>query len=364
MQNVDYNPIKVDVFVEQLSSTPDAFYSVCFIAENETAPRTLNVTTLKDLLDNGYYRHSRAYNFVQSVFNQRQMNNVYIRAKRIGETYEEAFDSDDNTTYYYIVIEEKDEAIVLPFNDYINGKDEFKLQFFSSSIDLSLEVFGRKIVYYYQPSFSGINIPNNYSDGFGDYWLWDDGSHVLWDDSGKIELAIMDMPIEEANVRKPVYPEGAWIGYCGHFFPSRIQWLHKFLAKVESFRPTQIPDYSTTSVIINKTDKATSGSGKTGQDVPINVQVSLDWLKYVLQQVVWKKLYTQEKISLTQSGLTILENEIKRVLDLAVDEGMFSEYSITQRSLDRSTYKASFKFTATLVHTILGVDKVEGTVYQ
>lgn len=362
MQTVNYEPVKVDVQVEQITVTTDAFYSVCFIAENETAPRTLHVTKLQDLLDNGYYRHSRAYNFVQTVFNQRSMTDVYVRAKRMDETYEEALSADDNTNFYYVVIEDKTPSVVLAFNEYLNASDELKLQFFSS--DEVVDVSGRKIVYYYQPSFDGLNILPFYSDGINDYLAFDGGELVLWDDSSQILLEPHDMTFEEASARKPVYPEAAWIGLCGFYFPSRIQWLYKFLAKVETFKPTQIPDLSTTSVLINSVDKATTGSGMTGESVPINVQVSLDWVKYALQQSVWKKLYTEEKISLTQSGLTVLENEIKRVLDLAVSEGMFSEYSITQRSLDRTTYKASFKFTATLVHSILGVDKVEGTVYQ
>lgn len=362
MQTVNYEPVKVDVQVEQITVTTDAFYSVCFITEHDFAPRTVHVTKLQDLLDNNYYRFQNAYNFVQTVFNQRSMKDVYVRAKRTNETYEEALSADDNTNFYYVVIEDKTPSVVLAFNEYLNSSDELKLQFFSS--DEAVDVSDRKIVYYYQPSFEGLEIASWYSDGYQDYWDWDSNDNVLWEDESLVTLDIHDMTFEEANSRKPVYPEAAWIGRCGYYFPSRVQWLHKFLAKVESFKPTQIPDLSTTSVLINSVDKATTGSGMTGESVPINVQVSLDWVKYALQQSVWKKLYTEEKISLTQSGLTVLENEIKRVLDLAVSEGMFSEYSITQRSLDRTTYKASFKFTATLVHSILGVDKVEGSVYQ
>ena len=55
---------------------------------------------------------------------------------------------------------------------------------------------------------------------------------------------------------------------------------------------------------------------------------------------------------------------MKEVLDVAVDEGIFSTYQITQRVVDANTAKASFKFTAYLVYSILGVDKVEGVVYQ
>ena len=69
--------------------------------------------------------------------------------KRSGETYEEAFDADDNSTYYYCVIQSKDISVVLKFNDYINTVDQFKLQFFSSKDDVSELIKNRKIVFYF-----------------------------------------------------------------------------------------------------------------------------------------------------------------------------------------------------------------------
>ena len=41
----------------------DAFYNLCFITENDEAPREIVVNKLKDLLDNNYSRTSLAYNF-------------------------------------------------------------------------------------------------------------------------------------------------------------------------------------------------------------------------------------------------------------------------------------------------------------
>ena len=68
--DIDFSPIKVDIQVEDLQLQSDAFYTVCFIAESDTAPRTLEVTQLSQLLDAGYMRAGNVYNFVHSVFAQ------------------------------------------------------------------------------------------------------------------------------------------------------------------------------------------------------------------------------------------------------------------------------------------------------
>ena len=58
------------------------------------------------------------------------MSSVFVRAKRTNETYEQAFDADDNSTYYYVVIDTKNIETILSFNTYINSVDSYKLQFF------------------------------------------------------------------------------------------------------------------------------------------------------------------------------------------------------------------------------------------
>ena len=49
--DIDFSPIKVDIQVEDLQLQSDAFYTVGFITESDTAPRTLEVTQLSQLLD-------------------------------------------------------------------------------------------------------------------------------------------------------------------------------------------------------------------------------------------------------------------------------------------------------------------------
>ena len=143
---LNLEPVKVDLQIETPSLERGAFYSLCFITENDEAPRTLEVNTLSDLLDNGYVREDLAYNFCLGVFAQQGIESVYIRAKRSYETYEEAFSSDSNDDYYYLVIESKDSQVISDFNDFVVSSDDYKLQFYSSNEE---PIEGRKLVHYF-----------------------------------------------------------------------------------------------------------------------------------------------------------------------------------------------------------------------
>ena len=369
-------PVDVNIVVETPTATNEAFYNLCFITENDVAPRTLEVKRLNDLLDNGYMRLDLAYNFCLSVLLQESIDGIYIRAKRSGETYQQAFDADDNSNYYYIVIDSKDENVILSFNDYLVSVDPYKLQFFSSYKDLSSVVTNRKIVYYYEPSFNtndlsiqqyyinksyGIDTYAHYSDGNADHWDFDNSGNVLWDNSSNVLLERRDIPLDVAQSARIAYPEASWISKCGNSFPSRVQWLHKYLRGNSVHKLSQIPNLSTTLVTILG-NKATTGSGMTGQGIVINEQVSLDWVTWAISKNIWNTLYTESKINANDSGLTLIENKLKEVLDIAVKEGIFTEYKITQRSLQKQTSNASFKFSASLVYSILNVN-IEGSVY-
>lgn len=143
---LNLEPVKVDLQIETPSLERGAFYSLCFITENDEAPRTLEVNTLSDLLENGYTREDLAYNFCVGVFAQQGIESVYIRAKRSYETYEEAFSSDSNDDYYYLVIESKDSEVISDFNDFVVSSDDYKLQFYSSNEE---PIEGRKLVHYF-----------------------------------------------------------------------------------------------------------------------------------------------------------------------------------------------------------------------
>ena len=375
-------PVDVSIILETPTVTNEAFYNLCFITENDVAPRTLEVKRLNDLLDNGYMRLDLAYNFCLAVLLQENIDKVYVRAKRSGETYQQAFDADDNSNYYYTVIDSKDENVILSFNDYLVSVDPYKLQFFSSYKDLSYSVANRKIVYYYEPfnvgekdytgytnelynyyanKSYGVVTATYYSDGVNDYWDYDNSGNVLWDSNDNVLLERQDIPIDLAQSARIAYPEASWISKCGNSFPSRVQWLHKYLRGNSVHKLSQIPNLSTTLVTILD-NKATTGSGMTGQGIVINEQVSLDWVTWAISKNIWNTLYTESKINANDSGLALIENKLKEVLDIAVKENIFTEYKITQRNLQRQTNNASFKFSASLVYSILNVN-IEGSVY-
>ena len=194
-----------------------------------------------------------------------------------------------------------------------------------------------------------------------DYWDYDNSGNALWDSSDNVLLERQDIPIDLAQSARIAYPEASWIAKCGDSFPSRVQWLHKYLRGNNVHKLSQIPNLSTTLVTILD-NKATTGSGMTGQGIVINEQVSLDWVTWAISKNIWNTLYTESKINANDSGLTLIENKLKEVLDIAVKENIFSEYKITQRNLQRQTSNASFKFSASLVYSILNVN-IEGSVY-
>lgn len=641
---LNLEPVKVDLQIETPSLERGAFYSLCFITENDEAPRTLEVKTLSDLLDNGYTREDLAYNFCLGVFAQQGIESVYIRAKRSYETYEEAFSSDSNDDYYYLVIESKDSEVISDFNDFVVSSDDYKLQFYSSNEE---PVEGRKLVHYFfdrgsdkndfylnkvmgepdyieeSPSpeepeepedpeledaftftaqfpegggdvgvamlnakqpwifkdadtgviladsfgiasdnvyiiksedlseiavfvgglgsdkrtfsliaecdevllgsnvedaegidaggnlvevlnyyslisnygyrFTGVElrVPNflprnvtstdsmfsgcqffnqdisswdvssvtNMSGMFSSAYAfnqplnsWDvsnvtDMTHMfsstgfdqplgLWDVSNVTEMDSMfsqsnmsqdlsvwcvanipsypqsfasfsplgDMPefhpqwgtcpapvrldpydpnyqpiprmaamfIQDEEILSPVelqqqrlaYPEGAWIGSCGDSFPSRVNWLHKYLSKVDVRKrdaTSKVPPLSTTTAEVMKR-RATVGSGLTTQGIIIHEQVSLDWIKWALGRKVWKTLYNNERINATPEGLDLVVNDVKEVLNLAIEEEMLSEYRITEVLFDRHSNNLSLKFSCKLMETILFVD-ISGSLY-
>lgn len=344
--NINKSPVKVNIDIESLSLERDAFYNVCFISENDIAPRTLEVSKLKDLLENGYDRFSLAYNFCVGVFAQQGMSSVKIRAKRVSESYEDAFGADDNTGYYFLVIESKDGGVVSTFNEYITTSDEYKLLFYSNNTEA---ITSSELVQYYQKPLSVSDLIDTNLTTISDHYL-NQAFNTEYDIEG-LDLAT----VEQLQQARLAYPEAAWISLCGNKFPSSVQWLYKYLAKVDKNNVKTIPDLtSTTSTVIN--NKSTVGSGSTTYGTSIHEKISIDWVKWALSRKVWNTLYTKEKINATQGGLDLIINDIKMVLDLAVQESMFTKYQITETKLDRNTNTIQVKFTAELTHTILEVE--------
>lgn len=145
----DFNPVDVELSIENPSIERSAFYRLCFITESDIAPRTLKVTRLQDLLDNGYSRLDLVYNFCVGVFSQQGIDTVYIRAKRSSESYVESYNSDDNSMYYFVVLQTKNLTEIEIFNRHLVSSDEMKLQFFSQNVGSKI-LQSPKLVNYYQ----------------------------------------------------------------------------------------------------------------------------------------------------------------------------------------------------------------------
>ncbi len=338
---MNIQPVKVDIEIETTTLDREAFYNLCFITESDIAPRTLEVNTLRDLVENGYEREDLAYNFCVGVFAQQSMPVVYIRAKRSYETYEEAFSADNNDMYYYVVIESKDKEIVTQFNDFLITNDDYKLQFYSSNIPV---VEGRKLVHYYLDDGDGGNFYINKTDL-----------------NNNQPADVQELNPVQLQQQRLAYPEAAWISACGIYFPSEVEWLHTYLSKVDEVKTSDILESSTASSRILK-KRSTVGSGTTTQGIVISEQVSLDWIKWALGRKVWSTLYNSERLNGTLKNQEIIINNVKDVLNLALEEEMISEYEIKDVVYNRSSNNLSLKFSCSLVQTILFVN-VSGSLY-
>lgn len=173
-----------------------------------------------------------------------------------------------------------------------------------------------------------------------------------------------DITQQEAQAKNLLYPEGAWIGVCGSYFPSEVQWLYKSFKKQYATDSSSIPQNSNTSYPVKITaDLVTLGSGTTMDGIQINEKVSLDWLKYAIQKRFWNLLYSNEKINATKQGETAFLNELIAVLNISVRESIIDKYEVTSVSLDRVNGKIAISFRAELTHTILSVN-VSGSLYK
>lgn len=147
----EIEPVQVDIVIENPRLVRDAFYNLCFITENDEAPRTLEVKSLSDLLSNGYNREDLAYNFCVGVFAQQSMPSIFIRAKRSIESYEDAYLADSNDDYYYLVLQTKNITEINNFNQFLISTGDLKIQFYSSNKNNIMEAIESKIlVNYYQ----------------------------------------------------------------------------------------------------------------------------------------------------------------------------------------------------------------------
>ncbi len=415
MQQLNKTPVKVNINIEQpLGLTYSAFEAILFIAENNTVEDIeYKFERLQEVLDAGFTYGSSTYNFCRGVFKVGRKCAVFVRVKRKEESYEACYDKFDNSKFYFVIIESKLFGDLYRFNQHI-AKEE-KLHYFSTTEEIGHLIAGLKCVYYWQPTFNGflqldskdfVELDSNKFirlQGSGElyrdedsYWMFDGGqgdvetyrfladsddgvlwdfneflafqlptvdndSYVGWDEDGAIPLDKTDYTTEQEALNLPIfYPEAVWIARCLNLLPTRTQWLYKTLDGVEGFDVDDIPVNANTTTYI-RGDKVTLGTGCTTQGVRIEQQIFLDWLKWAIQNNMWNLLYASEKVPATQGGLTLFEHRLKEPLDFSLQEQAIAEYQITERRI-YDQVKVSFKFNIKLMHSILGVDSVEGTV--
>ena len=56
---------------------------------------------------------------------------------------------------------------------------------------------------------------------------------------------MLDITQKEAQSKDLSYPEGAWIGVCGYYLPSEVQWLYKNFTKQKLNSTVVIPEIAT-----------------------------------------------------------------------------------------------------------------------
>ncbi len=356
-------PVEVNVNLESLEVSREAFYNLCFITESDTAPRNVNVQSLKELLDNGYDRESLAYNFCVGVFSQRGISSVTIRAKRSSESYIKAYDSADNSQYYFLTIQTKSEEDILELATYLQSQGQSKLLFYSNDKMIKLP----NTVAYYQEKIP-LNTPDSQNRVPFKYFYINKAYKLGHDARGLFKfvskseyvnklhfvfLGELDISLNQRQQAITAYPEASWIAECANKFPSEVQWLYKSLAKTGITPISNIPTGFSASSIVNK-NKVTMGSGCTTEGVPIQEEIMLDWVKWGISQKVWNTLYTKERI--TNKDKDLIVNDVRNVLDIAVSRGSFEKYKITDISIQPRLNSISIKFDAHTTQTILGTE--------
>lgn len=338
MQNLrNIIPVVVNVSINKQEVNRYAFYTPAFISENDEVERTVEVTSLKEVIDKGYTKDSNAYAYCAMAFSQRQrVDSVVLVAKRSTETYVEAYTASHNTLYYYITLETKEIDEILALSTFLLTERVDKLIFFSKYEDVSVRVKGvSNLVWWWDV----------------ESWLWDNWSIVLWD--SYLEVAATSLK----------YPEAAWISYCANVFPSQMQWLGKSLTGVDPIGAPTIPSSASLMNSVDGLDFYTWGSGKTCDGEWIDHKVNDDWIKWAIRRNVWKLLKDSPKISATKNGVDQIEMKIKEVLEFNLRQNGIISYKVYNPQLNRQQRKASFEFSYEREHAIVGVVTVNGTLY-
>lgn len=373
MIDASKDPINIQINIQQPVVTRYSFYTVGFISGSDTATEYVEVFQLKDVLDNGYSVSSAAYVFCKILFAQNNRpESVILIAKKTTETYAQAYSRNRTRDYYFLVLDSKDINDVLAVSTLVNSLNDYKLIFFSTTENVTAQVQGvENIVWWY----------------FTDYIISDDGGYVSSD-------ALFALQTEIST-----YPEAAILGRCANSFPSTIQWSLKELNGIEVESPipnyytdTQTWKFDSSSVMVWDSGNegsleathienysqiyelyplanyyaqvldtpVTWGSGTTTAGEWIDIKVFTDWMKWAIQQRIWKLLKKSLKVPATEQGAEQIKLCLKEVLDFSVQQQGIEKYEIKQHILNRSSRSLSINFNFSYSHSINAVDGVTG----
>jgi hypothetical protein len=114
------------------------------------------------------------------------------------------------------------------------------------------------------------------------------------------------------------YPEAAWIGGQLPEQPGSNTWKFKTLSGTTVSRITSTEANAAKDVNANTYERvggiALTSEGTMAGGEFIDVMIFVDWLEARMRESIFFRLVNTKKIPYTQAGVTIIENEIRRVL--------------------------------------------------
>ena len=125
------------------------------------------------------------------------------------------------------------------------------------------------------------------------------------------------------------FPECAWIGSQLAVTPGSNDWDFKRANGVTRsiLSATQVTNLRGKSWNFYRAKGGVNifQDGNMFDEKPIDIQISKDWLKARLQEGIYFRIINSLKIPMTDTGLIIVENEIRAVLSLAESNGMIDK---------------------------------------
>jgi|GEM_PF-1189445 len=171
------------------------------------------------------------------------------------------------------------------------------------------------------------------------------------------------------------YPECAWFGVCLPFTPGSETWMFKSLATIAYTDLTTNQESNAFAKSCN-TYEYIGGVGITqrgtmAQGEYIDIIRGVDWLTSTIQTLVYSILVNSPKIPYTDSGITAIESQIRKALQMGIDNNFIADnppYQIfvptaaSVPAIDKANrILRNVKFQATLAGAIQAV-QITGTV--